>query len=197
MKLFALVVLILAFNNNNTTLTRTTSDAKMYSGTHANASVWDWSATLCKSSKYHQVDQTVASPYGSSCTSTLATGATKVADCEYPAVVKTSTSAATAYCGMCKKSKGGNTAYTSCAGTAITNCEYHSGTNCYSCKSKYAVASTGTTCSSFTTDSNCRRLNSDSTCGHCWHSYYFNGATCKLFAKLLTAGFVVISAFLF
>merc|ERR1712159_204826 len=92
----------LATNTCTATLSRTTANALWYNGTHTNTSTWAWSAAACKSGKYHQVDQTVAAPHSSTCTSTLATGATKVADCEFPAVVKTSTTAATAYCLMCK-----------------------------------------------------------------------------------------------
>jgi len=75
---------------------------------------------------------------------------------------------------MCKKGYAGTGTATQYAGSAscaknddifatkaITNCEYHisSGNNtnaCYSCKADFAVASTGTSCKAFTTDSNCR-----------------------------------------
>jgi len=188
----------LASSTCTATLTRTVSNAKFYSGTHTNTSVWASGAASCKSGKYFQVDQTAASPYTPTCTSTLATGATAITDCEYTSVVKTSTSAATAYCGMCKKGKAGNAATTACSGTNITNCDYEAGVYCAICKSGYAVNSAATACTAFTTDSNCRALASDSTCGTCWAAYYFNGTTCKLFAKLLSAGLAIaISAFLF
>merc|ERR1712146_440569 len=189
----------LASNVCTTALTRTVSNAQLYSGTHTNSSVWSWASAVCKDSKTLQIDQTVASPYTPTCTSTVATGATAIANCDWQSVVKTSTSAATAYCVKCKKNIAGNSTNTACSGTlAITNCEYASGVGCHFCKSKYAVASTGTTCTSFTTDSNCRVLLSDGTCGTCWHAYYFNLTKCKLFAKVVVAGLAMaITSLLF
>merc|ERR1711976_1021342 len=86
----------LASNTCTTKLTKTTTDAQNYNGTHTNSSNWAWSAVICKPSKYHQVDQSggVAANYTSSCTSTLATGATAVANCKHQSVEKTSASAA-------------------------------------------------------------------------------------------------------
>jgi len=186
----------LASDTCTTALTKVTTDAQNYSGTHANASTWSWSSVVCKSGKYHQVDQTsgVAANYTSSCTSTLATGATAITDCKYSSVEKTSTTAATAKCNLCNKGKGGNATYTACTGTAITNCDYASGTSCYFCASNYAVASTGTTCTAYTTDKNCRKLLADGTCGTCWDAYYFNGTTCKLFGSILAASFAFLFA---
>lgn len=186
----------LASNTCTTALGKLATDAKMYSGSHTTTSTWTWSSALCKSNKYFVVDQSggVAANYTGTCTSTLPTGATAVADCEYPGVNKTSASAATAYCLVCKKGKGGVSAYTSCAGTAIANCDYASGNGCHYCKSDYAVASTGLTCSAYTTDSNCRGLLSDGTCGNCWDAYYFNGTTCKLFGSILAASFAFLMA---
>jgi hypothetical protein len=103
----------------------------------------------------------------------------------------------TAYCSLCAKGKGGIAALTACTGTAITNCDYAVGTACGVCKSDYAVASTGLTCTSFTTDGNCRQLASDGTCSTCWSAYYFNGTKCKLFAKIFAAGALLAFAALF
>ena len=96
-------------------------------------------------------------------------------------------------CNMCIKNYAGTgtatgVGWSSCAAsTAITNCEYQflpgASTNaCYSCKSNYAVASTSLTCSAYTTDGNCRQLDSSGDCAYCWHAYYFNISTCKLTA---------------
>lgn len=75
-------------------------------------------------------------------------------------------------CKICSKNYTGsgvwqNGGYPACGtDNTIGNCEYHylvsaTGT-CYSCKADYAVASTGTSCVSFTSDPNCRTLNSSS-----------------------------------
>merc|ERR1711862_118115 len=91
--------------------------------------------------------------------------------------------------------------YSSCTKTgAITNCNYHmvnNSANCYTCNSDYAVAAAATSCTSFTTDSNCRQLSS-TWCHHCWHAYYFDNKKCILAAKLfaLTGIVVAVLAFL-
>ena len=100
-------------------------------------------------------------------------------------------------CRMCKSGYKGSgwdatngAGSTSCvSGTAITNCDYAVATsasayNCYGCKSNYAVASTQTTCTSYTTTSNCRLLNSAGDCHYCWHSYYWDTADCILSSYL-------------
>merc|ERR1712139_71599 len=187
----------LASSTCTASLTRTASNSKYYSGTHTNSSNWAVGSAVCTGGKHFTVNSTGATPYTATCASAVPTGVTAVANCEYPQVSTTS-SGSTAYCALCKKGKGGNSTSTSCAGTAITNCDYAYGTSCGACKSKYAVASTGLTCTAFTTDSNCRQLASDGTCGSCWHAYYFNATVCKLFAKIAVAGFAMaISAFLF
>merc|ERR1711976_632305 len=188
----------LASNTCTTKLTRTITDAKFYSGTHTNTSSYAWSSASCKdnSKKYLYNDLTAAAPYTATCQDTTLTGVTNVADCEYMATTKTA-SGYTAYCQLCAKNKGGNATFTACTGTQITNCEYASGTSCQICASDYAVASTGLTCTAFTTDSNCRALASDGTCGSCWAAYYFNGTTCKLFAKIFAAGALLAFAALF
>merc|ERR1712159_958071 len=120
------------------------------------------------------------------------------------------------FCSMCKSSyKNGATldanygGFTTCtSGAAITNCEYSTTYNsamylssttnanpsCYSCKSKYAVSSTSLTCTSFTTDSNCRQLTSAGVCGVCWYSYYFNASKCKLASSLMSFAAIALAA---
>ena len=188
----------LASNTCTATLTRLTTDAKMYSGTFTSTSNWSVGSVFCKDSKYHYVDSTVATPYTSTCSKTAISGVTRVADCEHDAILKSSSTSTVAYCVVCAKGKGGLSTNLGCTGTVITNCDYASGTSCTYCKSKYAVASTGTSCTSFTSDSNCARLASDGTCGSCWSAYYFNATVCKLFAKISVAGIALaISAFFY
>merc|ERR1712193_202347 len=116
----------LASNTCTAALTRTITDAKFYSGTLTNTGNFNHFSAGCKSNSK-----------------------------KYLYVDYTAAAPYTAYCQLCKKGKGGNATYTACTGTAITNCDYAVGTGCGVCKSKYAVASTGTTCTSFTSDGNC------------------------------------------
>lgn len=96
-------------------------------------------------------------------------------------------------CRMCKggymgegwDSANGTGSQSCVSGTAITNCDYVVATsastnNCYACKSGYAVASTLTSCTSFTTTPNCRLLNSAGSCHYCWHSYFWDTESCIL-----------------
>merc|ERR1712151_189741 len=105
--------------------------------------------------------------------------------------------------GMCKKNYAPSGTLTASIGSSacattgvITNCEYHylssSTTACYSCKSNYAVASTSTSCTSYTTDKNCRQLNSSGTCSYCWHAYYWNATVCKLASSIVALSLIVL-----
>merc|ERR1711939_1204422 len=64
----------LASNTCTATLTRTVTDAKAYSGTHTNTSNFGVGSCYCKDSKYNYVDQTVATPYTSTCSKTSISG---------------------------------------------------------------------------------------------------------------------------
>ena len=70
------------------------------------------------------------------------------------------------------------------SGVAIQNCEFDyingQSKNCYSCKASYAVTSTGTTCTSYTNDGNCRTLHTDGNCNYCYHAYYWDTTYCTL-----------------
>ena len=100
-------------------------------------------------------------------------------------------------CRMCKANYKGtgwdsvnNTGSTACVeGMPITNCEYVVGTgastyNCYSCKAGYSVASTLDSCTTYTTDTNCRVLNSSGACHYCFQSYYWDNTECILSSNL-------------
>ena len=107
------------------------------------------------------------------------------------------TNATTAYgCNQCAYDKyptgvSTTTLYnTSCGAvvTAIANCQLYSysvsGTTitytCKGCNEGYSANYTYTACTAFT-DKGCKTLQSDGTsCGECWWSYAFSGATCLL-----------------
>jgi len=104
---------------------------------------------------------------------------------------------------MCKKNYVGltwdsinNSGSATCLkAEVIGNCEFHiqtsaSVTKCYSCKSNYAVAYNELSCVSYSTDKNCRQVNSDnSSCWYCWHSYYWDSTKCKLNSNILNKYF--------
>jgi len=108
-------------------------------------------------------------------------------------------------CSVCSAGKKGNgTAMTTYAGTTssdtivgypgcttdlgITNCSRGTNavlTDCYVCKSEFAVASANdTSCETFTADANCRKLSS-TWCKECKMSYFFNSQMCTLKAGLI------------
>jgi len=98
-------------------------------------------------------------------------------------------------CSMCASGKAPTTnaivagiGSTDCTtANLITDCAFHvvastAATNCYSCSTGFAVASTLLTCTAYTTDTNCRVLLADGACGECVTGYYWNGAICGLTA---------------
>jgi len=82
--------------------------------------------------------------------------------------------------------------YTTCVAATISNAGYSDptdNTKVYTCDTGYAAANALTSCIAFTTDSNCRQLDSTNAyCLTCWHSYYFNAGVC-----VLKAGVVALS----
>jgi hypothetical protein len=106
--------------------------------------------------------------------------------------------ALTVGCRLCEKNYSGagfdtinSAGATSCVATnVISNCEVSwkpTGTTwkCYSCAADYAVSNSELTCMTFTSDPNCRVMDSTNTaCWSCWHAYYWDNNTCKLAATL-------------
>jgi len=105
-------------------------------------------------------------------------------------------------CKMCSKNYTGSGAwqtggYPECSTSGtITDCEYHDTATatitCYSCKPDYAVASTGTSCTSFTADKNCRTLASSNQCYYCYQSYYWSLTECQLKSNLLGISYMLV-----
>merc|ERR1711967_13878 len=132
------------------------------------------------------------------CTDTATTGCTAVSNAEFTKCYVDTTTVAGA--GVCKKGYYGtgtatNAGYPTCTKASVANCDWASdATNCFYCKSNYAVSSTGA-CAAYTTDSNCRSLHTDSTCSTCWPAYYWNVTTCKLSAALLSIASLAFAAF--
>jgi len=129
-----------------------------------------------------------------------------VSNCKQSSCYKTSGGTVSKVCAMCEE---GYTAsgtqvdsmfYPSCTKSTITNCDYHNPstpTKCMTCKSDYAVANNDLTCTSFTTDSNCRKLGTGNTyCYTCWMAYYFDTKTCLLGGKILAfVGSLMMAAY--
>merc|ERR1712226_778839 len=177
----------------------TTTDIKFYAGdfTVSNTVAVTWSGAMCDGSKHWRATSHT-NPVKGACID-KPSAVTEIADCKYRSIDQTASATYVAYCTLCDKGKAGNAAYTSCSGSAMSNCDYQSGTDCYYCKTDYAVNFTGSplTCVSYTTDNNCRVLLSAGVCGTCWDAYYFNGTTCKLFAKIFAAGLMLAASIFF
>jgi hypothetical protein len=98
---------------------------------------------------------------------------------------------ATKGCALCASGYKGDTQisaaagyYTTCVNTGIiTSCSLANpidATKCFECASGYAVASSETACTAYTTDANCRLLANGGWCAECKNQYYFNATTCTL-----------------
>jgi len=208
-----------AYNSSSyhctTTLTLTTANTMFYSGSITTTT------TNSAGTGYNNVWQckkTYLNYTGSSgvsaCSDTASpTTCTKISNCEQSKCHTTSGGTTTSGCVRCKRNYGATitsstpAGATACSGSVnITNCEYEAGIYggsttaryCYSCKSKYATNNAMGACTSYTTDSNCRQLQTDGTnCYTCWHSYYWNATKCKLAANLLSFVLIGLAAFFF
>merc|ERR1712048_736771 len=99
-----------------------------------------------------------------------------------------------------KKMNQANTGglYPTCAQATITNAAIGhmlDNTMVYTCATGFAVANNQLSCVAFTADANCRRLGTGNTyCADCKDSYYFDGTTCTLSAKLMSFAAIVMAA---
>merc|ERR550532_2043765 len=190
----------LASNTCTTAMANKITDCKYYTG--YSTSTKSASDCLMCNKDYNNANYSTNVATCSNTAANTTTCTAKVSNCEQTLCYTADGTTYSLLCKVCKSEYAPSGTLTSgigstaCATTSkITNCELHylSGTTvaCYTCKSNYAVASTSTTCSSYTTDSNCRQLNANSVCGHCWAAYYFNVSTCKLQASL-----AIVSSFI-
>lgn len=193
----------LATNNCKTNMTDATkvTSAVYYSGTYKNAAVAANTDVWCATTSHFSIDNN-ASPKTYKCVTAWPAGITRVATCDQVTVTKAADATLSQRCNLCAKGKApaAGAEWTSCTGTAMTNCDNQMGTNCYLCKANFALKATATAgCVAFTKDANCRQLaTGDVACGMCKNSYYFNKTVCKLYAKILGSVLVLmISAFFY
>jgi len=186
----------LATNACANAVANTVTDCKYYKGT-ITATKSSSDCAVCNSKDWlNVVDNNTAASIAITCSDTATNTTTcnaKVSNCMQSLCYTAAGGTVTKGCAMCDKGYTGSgtqvstLGYTACSTTGVvTNCEYglaSDNTKCYSCKSDYAVASTDTSCTAFTTDSNCRKISS-TWCHECWHSYYFSSQKCTLAAKL-------------
>lgn len=193
-----------------TALAVTTTDCKVYSGA-AYYGYTSGTCRWCKSKTWLNNSVSSASVTTKTCSNTAiitATCSASVSNCHQ--MVCTDYAAAlssTDYskCGTCKKGYWGTIdtttdLYTACINSGTnpaSNCDYYSPTSahanvCMMCKSNYAVKYSNSSCYAYTTDKNCRALQSDNTnCMTCWDAYYWNATVCKLNAKVVSAVMIV------
>jgi len=198
-------------SNCQTALSLTVTDAKFYIGSTTTTN------SLATGTLFNNVLQCKKTYLNytytggvTACSNTATSGCTAVSNCDQ--MVCWNNSTVTSGCRFCKRNYSATITSTNVAGATacasgntITNCEtqmaYSSGSAtsalCYICKSNYAVASTALTCTSYSTDSNCRQLNSSGTCSQCWFAYYWNTSKCKLAANLMSVAMIAFAAFFF
>lgn len=201
----------LATNACANAVTNAITDCKVYSSTKTTTnSLQD--CMQCNSKDWYNItDHATAATRTRACSDTAASTTTcsaTVSNCDQSMCFTSAAAAVSVGCRMCKSgymmsgtaisSNDGNVGYPSCVTMTIANADYGSpidSTKVLYCKSDYAVATAGTSCISFTTDSNCGQLGStDAYCGVCWHSYYFDTTTCKLESNLMkVAGLLVVA----
>lgn len=194
-----------------TALSVKTTDCKVYSGS-ATYSGTSGSCALCKGKTWLNKAVSTASVSTHTCSNTAintttCTSASKITNCEQMVCQDYAATGSTDFskCGMCKKGYWGTVdattmLFSTCtnSGTApVTNCDAYtirSSTlaGCYYCKSNFAVKYADMSCHAYTTDKNCRALQSDNTnCMTCWDAYYWNATVCKLNAKVVSAVMIV------
>lgn len=182
----------LIYNSNSTTDVAASGTCQNCSGgkviveTKSATNVW---STVCSSSSTTKPSLT---PFkcqsGSTRYTTTAAGATTY----------------TASCMMCQKKYQPTGAAASVFSTCVTaisiaNCSVGgvavATINCMYCNSKYAV-NDGNTCTAFTADSNCKQMNTASTCKVCWWAYIFDGTKCVKAASIISVAFFGLVALL-
>jgi len=194
----------LASNACSTAVANAVTDCKIYNGTITSTKT-KYDCMECNSKSFLNVtDNATAANIAITCSDTAISTTTctgTVSNCTQTFCYKNQSGTYSTGCYMCKSGYMGTgtltLGYASCTSTGIiTNCDVGSpggNTYCAYCKSDYAVANNSQSCTSFTTDSNCRKLGGGSWCGECWHSYYFNAGKCVLKSNLMMIGTFVVA----
>jgi len=176
-----------------------TTDCKFYSTVASTATTKSYgNCGWCKK-KYLTYN---ASTLAEVCTDTALTGCTAVSNAEWTNCYTATSGTVSAGASVCSKGYYGsgtatNGGYPTCTKGSVSNCDWAAtSTTCYFCKSKYA-RSTTSTCTSYTTDSNCIQLDANSACSTCWNAYYWNATTCKLAAGIMSVAFMAVAALFF
>jgi len=200
----------LAISACGTAVANTVASCKYYTGTNTSTvSLQD--CMVCDSMTWlNLTDHLTAGSRVRACSDTAVNTTTCTAvpsNCDQGLCYVNASGTASVGCRLCSSgykgsgtaisSNDGNVGYPTCVSQTITNCDLPSATaatDCYTCNSNYAVVTAGTSCTAFTTDSNCRKLGTgDTYCSQCWHAYYFTTTTCTLTAKIFAFSGLVIA----
>jgi len=202
-------------SNCSTKLTNTITDCEFYSGTLYNSNTTSYpnryTCLKCKKSYYIMEKTTSTANVSASCSSSKGTGCTGTIDNSLQTVCYNyydSTNSATfssQFANICKngylpvENDIWDLGALKCVkGTPnIANCRYLYSTGkqnvaagCSGCNKNFSKSSYGY-CVGYTTDENCREVNSsDEGCVKCWFAYYFSGTTCTLYSQLLLLQFI-------
>lgn len=192
-----------------TALSTKTTDCKVYTG-GASYSGTSGTCRWCNSKTWRNEAYSAASVNTMTCSNTAintTTCSTAISNCYQMTCRDYASASSTDYskCATCKKGYWGTIdsttmMYSACSNSGtnpVSNCDWFgpisaSASGCSFCKSNYAVKSADSSCYAYTTDSNCRSLQTDNTnCLSCWDAYYWNATVCKLNAKVVSAIMIV------
>jgi len=187
------------------------TDCKYYKDT-ITATKTTGDCTQCNSKTWLNItDNATAANIVVACSDTAldaTTCAAAVANCDQSFCFKNTSNAYVKGCAKCASGYKGNgtltagVGYASCVNTSIvTNCTVADpvdNTKCKTCATNYAVAdSNDTSCASFTTDANCRKLGGATWCKECKDGYYFDGQTCVLASSMMLISTIVLAVMAF
>jgi len=195
-----------------TNVANTVTDCKYYKGTIGSTKS-KTDCIECNSKTWLNItDHATAGSETIACSATALSStncASAVSNCSQSICYKPTSGNEKTLCAKCASGYTGSgtlqagVGYPTCSTTGIVaNCDVHDtldNTKCYQCKTGYAVASTEKACTTFTSDTNCRKISADSTpfCTQCKSMYYFDSKTCKLQSSLMMFSGLILAALMF
>jgi len=202
-------------NNCITKLTNTIAECETYIGFLYNTNTTSYPGNgtcfICKKSYYNWAHTTVAGLVTAACSSSKGTGCTGTIDnavqtvCVNNIDTLTNGTFSSQFAHACNKgylpveNDIWDQGCLKCvSGTVnVPNCRWlgnggsqFTAASCFGCNKNFGLNGSSQ-CVGYTTDENCRGVNTqDEGCIKCWYAYYFSGTTCTLYSQLLLLQFI-------